>query len=387
MFNSILLSDQVQDYIIQSEGDISKLAFAGSPFPNVSTQELVQQIDSRRRIEKKLPTWYKTKDIIYPPKLNLEQTSSEITAAYKTDLVSGKSLADISGGFGVDSYYFSKKFDFVDHFEKNLELSLIANHNFKVLGANNISCYAEDGVIASLKNRYDVIYADPSRRHDKKGKVFLLNDCEPNIPAILDQLNFKMFLLKTSPMLDISVGQKELSNIAEIHIVAVDNDVKELLWVLKKNVEVTPTIYTVNFSKEGIQKFSFSNKPLEQVEYSLPEKFLYEPNAAILKSGGQDALATKNYLSKLNANTHLYTTDKLIDYPGRKFLIEKNVLYTKKNIKEALQFKNANVTTRNFPESVATIRKKWKLGDGGNVYLFFITDMENNKRMLVCSKM
>src|SRR5690554_2586316 len=145
----------------------------------------LQQIDSRRRIEKKLPLWFETPNIVYPPKLNLEQTSSEITAIYKASLVSNGSLADLTGGFGIDSFYFAKQVNSVHHFEINKELSAIAKHNFQVLKTKNIQCFASDGITAATKTHYDTIYADPSRRHDSKGKVFFLKDCEPNIPEVL----------------------------------------------------------------------------------------------------------------------------------------------------------------------------------------------------------
>src|SRR5690554_4267904 len=160
----------------------------------------MQQIESRRRIEKKLPTWFETSNIIYPPKLNLEQTSSEITAKYKASLVKGETLADITGGFGVDSFFFSEKIASVTHFEINPELSNIARHNFEVFRKNNVHCFSEDGLNAVLNKKYDVIYADPSRRHDSKGKVFFLKDCHPNIPGNIAEIvnNCDLFLLKTS---------------------------------------------------------------------------------------------------------------------------------------------------------------------------------------------
>ena len=188
MITSALLDSDVQRLIQNFEGEVTTLAFGGSPFPSVSVQDLIQQIEGRRRIEKKLPTWAKTQNILYPAKLNLEQTSSEITAKYKASIVVGQTLADITGGFGVDSYFFAEKFPAVHHFETKKSLSELAAHNFKVFEKTNVVCFAKDGLDDVLKNDYDAIYADPSRRHESKGKVFFLNDCEPNIPQNIGTL-------------------------------------------------------------------------------------------------------------------------------------------------------------------------------------------------------
>lgn len=388
MFNKALLNRAVQDFITSYEGDVSKLAFAGSPFENVSVQELMQQIESRRRIEKKLPTWFETPNIIFPPKLNLEQTSSEITARYKASLGSGETIADITGGFGVDSFFFSEKFAAVHHFEIDSVLSGIAEHNFKTLDRPNVHCAADDGLNNALNNKYSVIYADPSRRHDSKGKVFFLHDCQPNIPENISEIlnHCGTFLLKTSPMLDLSVGLNELRDVSEIHIVAVENEVKELLWLLRKNSEEPLKLKTINFTKLRKEQFDFDWDESSEATYALPQKYLYEPNAAILKSGAFNLLSEKLELNKLNKNTHLYTSETLKDFPGRSFVIERVIPYTKSEMRSALNFKKANITTRNFPESVATLRKKWKIADGGNVYLFFVTNSEDDRVMLICSK-
>lgn len=388
MINKALLNPEVQDFIKNFEGDVSKLAFAGSPFKNLSVQELMQQVESRKRIETKLPTWFAAENIIFPPKLNLEQTSSEITAKYKTSLISGKTLADITGGFGIDSFFFAEKFSSVHHFEINPSLSQIAQHNFKALNKQNVYCSVEDGLDNVLNNQYSLIYADPSRRHDSKGKVFFLSDCQPNIPEnILEILkSCDSFLLKTSPMLDISVGLNELCNVSEIHIVAVNNEVKELLWLLKRNEEQALKIKTINFTKSRSEQFDFDWNETGEATYSIVQKYLFEPNAAILKSGAFNLVSEKLKLNKLNKNTHLYTSENLIEFPGRRFVVENVVPYTKSELRSALNFKNANITTRNFPESVAKLREKWKIGDGGTIYIFFVTNMEDKKEMIVCSK-
>ena len=268
--NSSILDKSIQDFIVNYSNFISKLAFAGSPFKKVTVQELIQQIESRRKIETKLPTWYKKQFIYYPPKLNLEQTSSEFTARYKASLISGNSLADITGGFGVDSYYFSKEVRSVDYFEINKELSQIAKHNFDILGKRNLQCFNKNGLAAVLKKKYEIIYADPSRRNDKKGKVYLLDDCEPNIPKNIFGLleKSKVLMLKTSPMLDVSAGLKELSGVFQIHIVAVNNEVKELIWLLRKDSDTQPEVYTINLKNTSSEKFNFKWNTIAETSFN-----------------------------------------------------------------------------------------------------------------------
>ncbi|PHS60282.1 MAG: SAM-dependent methyltransferase [Flavobacterium sp.] len=386
--NKEILTSEIQEFITNYNKDISKLAFAGSPFEKVTVQELIQQIESRNKIEKKLPTWFQTKNIFYPPKLNLEQTSSEITAKYKASIINGNTIADVTGGFGIDSYYFSEKFKNVQHFEINNYLSEIATYNFSVLQKKNIQCFKEDGLQQVQKNQYDVIYIDPSRRNDLKGKVFLLKDCLPNVPGHLDSVLFhcKQLLIKTSPMLDISLGLNELKYISEIHIVAVNNEVKELLWLAEKGFKNTPKIKTRNFNKTTIEKFDFNLGDESHTEYSEPLKYIYEPNASILKSGAFNLVSERYNVQKLHKNTHLFTSDELVDFPGRRFIINTTIPYSKKEIKIFLNMKKANITIRNFPESVSNIRKKLKISDGGDDYLFFTTTGTNIKIILVCSK-
>lgn len=386
--NKELLHTDIQNYIKLFKKDVSALAFSGSPFENVSTKELIQQIESRIKAKKKLPSWYQTDRIYYPPKLNLEQTSSEVTAQYKSDIVKGKSIADLTGGFGVDSFAFSKKFQSVHHIELNASLSEIASHNFSELHIQNIKCQCGDGLQIIQNSTYDVIFIDPSRRHDSKGKVFFLEDCEPNVPKHLDFLleRCNTLLIKTSPMLDISVGLKELASVSEIHIVAVNNEVKELLWLINKSEAKEISIKTVNIKKDTIEQFDFFLNDASISDYSLPNTYLYEPNAAILKAGAFHLLSGHYNVQKLHQHSHLFTNEVLINFPGRRFKIEEVVPYAKKEMRKALRFSKANVSIRNFPESVDSIRKRWKIKPGGDIYLFFTTNMDDKKIMIVCSK-
>lgn len=383
-----LLKPEVQQFIRTYSEDLSKLAFSGSPFKDITVQELIQQIKSRRKAEKKLPTWFSTEAILYPPKLNLEQTSSEATATYKASLVSGESIADLTGGFGVDSHSFANTFKKVYYFEINKELSELAKHNFEILTLKNIDVTHANGVEVIKNRKYDVIYMDPSRRNEAKGKVFFLSDCEPNVPKHLDTFfeSAPTLLIKTSPMLDISVGLSELKHVSQLHIVAVNNEVKELVWLLKKNHTEPALVKTINLKNNSEERFEFTIGTTSEAVYDQPSRFLYEPNAAILKSGAFDHLSEAFKVKKLHKHSHLYTSDSLRDFPGRRFVIGKVVPYSKKEIKAALSFKKANITTRNFPVDVSSLRKKWKLNDGGDVFLFFTTLEDDKKVMLICEK-
>lgn len=384
--NKDILNEEIQDFIFNYSEDLTKLAFSGSPFKSISTQELLEQIESRKKIKKKLPTWFQTKNVFYPPKLNLEQTSSEITARYKANLFKGKLMADLTGGFGIDSFYFSKNFNKVHHFEQNKKLSSIANHNFKQLRIDNILCKIGNG-LDLLVDKYDLVYVDPSRRNDVKGKVFYLKDCEPNIPKNLNKLwkHSNRILIKSSPMLDITVGLDELDGVKEVHIIAIKNEVKELLFLLEHHFVDNPIIKTIHFNTNSIQLFNFEWKQEAQSKYDYPKKYLYEPNSAILKSGAFHLIAENYKILKLEQHSHLYTSNELIEFPGRRFQINKVIPYQKKKLKFIKNTK-ANISARNFPETVSQIQKKLKISDGGDTYLFFTSTIDNSKIVLVCSK-
>lgn len=386
--NLSLLHPDVQTFIRNYSEEISVLALKGSPFEGISAPELIQQIEGFRRTKKKLPTWHQKDPIYFPPKLKVEQSSSEKTAKYKASLVSGRSLADCTGGFGVDSYYFSKVFDSVDHYELDKVLSSIVKYNFKQFGITNIHCVSTDGINAIKDKKYEVIYVDPTRRHEAKGKVFFLKDCEPYIVDHLSNLleNCDTLLLKTSPMLDIAVGLDELDDVAQIHVVAVDNEVKELLWVLRKKGSETIEIKTVNIGKSSTENFGFIYGEAALPSYGSPRHYLYEPNRALLKAGAFNNISEVFHMDKLHPNSHLYTGDQLIDFPGRRFKIVQQIPYNKRDMKQYISNSTANVATRNFLESVKDLRKKWKIKDGGNRYLFFTTTLDDHKVVLDCIK-
>ncbi len=390
--NNALLNIEVQEFINANlNSDITSIILKGTVFHNVETREIIEQIEAKKKCKSKLLSWFNTPHIYYPNKLNIEQTSSELTAQYKSGLINGNSLIDLTGGFGVDCFYFSKYFKEVTHCEIDMSLSEIVSHNYKTLGISSIKTISGDGLqfLKDSHKTYDWIYVDPSRRNESKGKVFFLKDCLPNIPDSLPLLfeRSKRIMVKTSPLLDISVGINGLKNVKEIHIVAVENEAKELLFILEKNYEGDIEVLTTNLKKNKDESFAFkwSEETDAEANFSEPLAYLYEPNSAILKSGGFKSISAQFTVFKLNVNSHLYTHDHLIDFPGRSFKIDKVLPYSKKVLRSGLPPK-ANVTVRNFPETVSQLRNKFKITEGGNLYLFFTTNMENEKIVLICSK-
>lgn len=387
-----ILSEEIQEFITSNiNADVSKLALQKNKFPAIDWATILNQITAKQKAKSKLPTWFNTSNIYYPSKISIEQTSSEKTAEYKSQLVSGSKLIDLTGGFGVDDFYFSKKVITVTHCEINRELSEIVSYNFEQLQVKNIECFVGDSaeILANLKQQFDWIYIDPSRRNGTKGKVFMLKDCLPNVPELVD-FYFEFtnnIMIKTAPILDITAGLSELKNVKTIYVVALENEVKELLWILEKNYSEHIQIVTCNLTKDSAEEFTFEFGNSSLSNFSLPKKYVYEPNAAIMKSGGFDEITNHFEVEKLHQHSHLYTSDTLIDFPGRAFEIENCFEYNKQNMKSFLENKKANITTRNFPETVENIRKKWKIKDGGTMYCFFTTDANNNKIVLLCGKL
>ena len=391
--NFALLDLNVQDYIRENENtNIAQLILKGSPFTGITAAEIAQQIEARKKAKSKIPTWYETQKVYFPPSLNLEQTSSEITAKYKASLVNGDQLIDLTGGFGIDSFFFSKEVTKVTHVELNKELSQIAEHNFKQLSSKENIDFKAENSLEFLKNsstHYDWIFVDPARRDNRGGKIFRLQDCEPDVLShlnlLLDKSNY--ILIKTAPLLDIQLGLKELSFVKEIHIVAVNNEVKELLWLIDKTYDGKTKVISKNFTKAEEQDFTafLEEETLAKAEYANPVNYIYEPNSAILKAGFFKLIAEKLNLKKLAQHSHLYTSENLISFPGRRFKIIETSTFSKQDMKIWKQQK-ANITTRNFPISVENIRKKFKIKDGGNDYLFFTTQQSGEKIVIHTKK-
>ena len=358
-----ILTKEVQAFIQKNlKTDLQKLILKGSPFPEISIQDLAIQIEGKNKSEKKLPTWYKTDGIIFPAKLNLEQASSEITAKYKSSLIKDGELIDLTGGFGVDDYYFSLKANQVYHCEINSALSEIVAQNNSVLGRPNIQCIIGDSSnFLSKQKKLDTIYVDPSRRA-QSNRVFLFKDCEPNVVENQDLYLAKAqkVIIKAAPMLDITAALQELKQVSEVHIVSVNNECKELLFVLEKNNKTTPNIFCVllNEQQERIYPFNSLEEKVINVKSKALKSFLYEPDAAILKAGFFKSIAQKFAVDKINPNTHLYTSEnEIIDFPGKRFKIIQSTNF--QDFKSNKLLAKANVVTRNFDLKPEEIKKKF----------------------------
>ena len=389
--NLRILSAGVEEYISEYlNADILSVLLKKSPFPEISSKELAQQLEGKQISQKKFPTLFRTPGILYPKKVHLEQASSEEAALYKSGLVSGKTLLDMTGGMGIDSYFFSRRFESVICCEKNEELARITQHNMAQLGLHHLEVIQGDGMefLKAASSPFDCIYMDPSRRSAGKKHV-LLEDYEPNVLANFDLLlsKCKILLIKTSPLLDIAQGIKQLHHVCECHIVAVDNEVKELVWVLQPGFQGKTLLKAINIVRSGQSEFEFLLEKERElsVQYHDPLAYLYEPNRAILKAGGFKSVARHYNLKKLAPSSHLYTGDALIDFPGRSFRITA-VMEFSRNWKKSMGIDKANITTRNFGLTVAEIRKRFQIADGGADYLFFTTLGDGKKVIIHCVK-
>jgi 16S rRNA G966 N2-methylase RsmD len=355
---------------------------------------LAEQIIARQKIKTKLPTWYNNPTVLLPVSLSLEQSSSEITAKHKASLISGKLLIDATGGMGIDTFYFAKRFEKVIYIEQKPELVQLARYNFEQLGATNIDCICSEAMafLNSFTEQIDWLYLDPARRSTTLQRVHQLADCEPDIIKNLEFLFKKTgnILVKTAPLLDIKQAIEDLESVNKIHIVAVENECKEVLFELMELQPNNLKLQTSNFTKLKEQFFDFDFKSEQQavVAFSNPLKFLYEPNVAVLKAGAFKSVGSRFGLMKIAPHSHLYTSTELqSDFPGRIFEIIDTVKASNQDIEPYLADRKANLTVRNFPIGAEELRKKLKLKDGGDVYLFATTLQNNDKRIIICRKL
>ena len=375
--------------------DPAHLALQARRHPGLPVPELVRQIQARQKARAKLPEWADNLELIFPPALSVEQASSARTAAFKAGLVDGQRLADLTGGFGADSAAFATRVAQVDYVERNPALAEVVRYNFGLLGLDNVAVHAEEALafLKSAPHHYDWLYLDPARRDTAARKIFLLHDCEPDVVKLLPLLLHKAdkVLLKTSPMLDIEHAVQGLGHVRRLWVLAVENEVKEVLYELGQEPAVDPERYAVNLRRDGSQQEFRLNRAREAratPRYAEAQKFLYEPNAAVLKAGAFRSIGTAFELLKLHQHSHLYTSDALReDFPGRIF----RVLAVEKADGTALKAHlgpeaRAHVTTRNFPDSVADFRRRTGIREGGEVYLFATTDLRSRLVVLVCEK-
>lgn len=384
------------------EEDVRALALR---FSREDMALLLSQIAGRQMARLKIPSWAGQDDILYPAHLSLEQASSELTARYKASLVSAITedsaeagnarFADLTGGMGIDFSFMSPLFREADYVEQNGELCRIAEHNFGVLGLHHATVHC-DHAAHFLEDAapYDLIYLDPARRDEAGRKVFRIGDCTPDLTEINELLLEKagQVMVKYSPMLDISLALKTLGNVSEVHVVSVDNECRELLFLLSKTGDDSPQYVAVNLKRSGeMDRFSFAMAQEQQADISFadaPGRYLYEPNASILKAGAFKSVAKSYNLQKLHINSHLYTSNVLMaDFPGRISEVETFFVPNRQNSKSfTRETKKANIAVRNFPMTVAEIRRKTGLTDGGDLYLFATTLSDERKVWIICRK-
>ncbi len=396
-----LLQKEVQQFIIEHEhADSRNIALHKKAIAGVPATILAAQIAARQKAQTKLPVYYHTNNIVYPPLLNLEQSSSQATALFKARLVESLfpdkeiQVADLTGGFGIDSYFLSKSCHSLWHIEPNKALQEIAKHNHHQLGITTIqyTCSTAEEFLQSNTRAFDFIYIDPSRRKENQ-RVHSLVDCVPNVldlqKTFFEQAEY--LLLKTSPLLDIHVVLKTVACVKAVFVVAVENECKEVLYLSQRNFSGKARIEAVDLVSEGVLKNSFSftyEQESETIaEFSDPLTYLYEPNAAILKAGAFKSVASTFDLFKIHRNTHLYTSAVPVkDFPGRIFQIEQFAKADVKELHALLPDQKVNVITRNYPLSAEQLKTKLKLKDGGEKYLIAFST-EQKKVLLLCSRL
>ncbi len=376
--------------------DPAHLALQARRHPNLPVPELVRQIQARQKARTKLPAWADNQDLVFPPALSVEQASSERTATYKAALVAGASrLADLTGGFGADAAHFAAKVSQVDYVERDPRLAQVVAYNLAQLKIENVMVHAADAAsfLKSSGATFDWLYLDPARRDQRGGKTFRLADCEPDVPRLLPLLlrHAPRILLKTSPMLDIELAIQELQHVRRLWVIAVDNEVKEVLYELGAEPAIDPERLAVNLRRDGSQQEFRLNRAREAravPRYAEAQQYLYEPNAAILKAGAFKSVGSAYELLKLHQHSHLYTSAELrADFPGRIFRILATERTDGPTLKAHLGPEGrAHVTTRNFPESVADSRRRTGIREGGDTYFFATTDLRGRLVVLVCEK-
>lgn len=400
----IQISPETQLFIREhSSDDVRALALQAKKYPDIDMPTAITQIAGRQVAAEKIPSWREMEEIWYPKHLSLEQCSSETTARYKARLFQGDSLTDLTGGFGIDCSFLAAGFKSATYVERQEELCEIAAHNFPILNLNHINVRNEDGVAyLQTMSPVDCIFLDPARRNEHGGKTVAISDCEPDVAGLEELLlsKAKRIMVKLSPMLDLSLALKELKHTQEVHILSVNNECKELLLLLGQEAptEQAPPeeipIRCANLFTKGAQEeqhFAFTREQEQHSQCTYTDSlgdYLYEPNASLLKAGAFRSVAAAYSVRKLHPNSHLYTSDTFIgNFPGRIFRIVNQCSFNRKEAKESLaDLKTANVTVRNFPATVAELRKRLHLTEGGDTYLFASTLNDGRKVIIRCEK-
>lgn len=388
------------------ERDIRQLALQVNRFPDVDMLYALDQIQGWQIARRKLPKWAACDGVIFPPHLSMEQCSSEPTAQYKLNLAMewaervghASRMTDLTGGFGVDFSFTSCAFAAATYVERNEQLCHIVEHNLPLLGLNNATVVCADAVeYLSTVEPQTMLFLDPARRDEHGAKTVMLADCTPDVvqllPKLLEKSRFTM--LKLSPMLDWHKAVDDLQGtVREVHIVSVGGECKELLLVLSTVVESELKVYCADLSTASDTSSLFvytpgSSAPVANSKLKTQNsKFVHEPNASIMKAGCFDELAAAYGVSPVSRNSHLFLSDEPVeDFPGRSFVVERVTTMNKGELRKALVgIEKANIATRNFPLTVAELRKRLKIKDGGDVYIFATTTAEGEHLLLISRK-
>ena len=371
--------------------DVHELALKHSN-AKVDMALALRQIEARQLLRKKVPSWSANPELLFPSHLSIEQCSSEASANYKASLMKGESFADLTGGLGIDCYYISQNFQHSDYVEHNPELCALARHNYEVLGAKTMVVHNDSAeVFLNQCEPLDCLFIDPARRDVHGRKVVSVSDCTPNVVDLQDLMlrKAKRVMVKLSPMLDISQALKELRHVKEIHVVAVSNECKELLFIMERAFDGEPTYTCVNLeTRQPAVTFSMEEERVAILQLAKElGHYLYEPNPAVMKGGCYKMLSQRYALKKLHRNSHLYTSDSLIQYfPGRIFEVDGWAIYGKKAKDLLKDVDKASISVRNFPMTVAEIRKSLKINDGDQTYLFATTLSDERKVIILTHK-
>lgn len=396
------MNEATRQYIRQHlDDDIRQLALRGAKDPEVDLAFALQQIDGHKRAKEKLPSWAAIEGLVYPPHLSMEQCSSERTARYKAEVAgSGELFVDLTAGFGVDASFIAQGFQRAVCVELQPELCAISSANFKLLGLHQIKVVNGNGqdYLHTMPSA-DLVFIDPARRDEHGGRTYGITDCTPNVLEIINELLTKAqrVMIKLSPMLDWRKAVEDLGKeyVEAVHIVSVDNECKELLlevkrWKGEKVKELK--VFCVNLlSDDCEERFEFdasSSRPSAHPFISSPFHFLYEPNASLMKAGCFGLIADRYRMAQPDVNSHLFVSDKEVaDFPGRCFIVDKVTTMNKRELKEALAgITKANIAVRNFPMSVPELRRRLKLQEGGDVYIFATTAANRGHLLLLCRK-
>ena len=379
------MSREFIDFILQHEHeDTARLLLSAARYPDIDMPLAVQQIEGRRTALAKWPSLYACHDYLYPPRLNREQASSEATARHKADLQPPTSaittVADLTGGMGIDTLAFARVAEHVDYVERSPDLCTLMAHNLRALGITNVSVHCADSLewLQQQDRHFDLIFVDPARRDKQGRKVAAFEDCTPDIVAHRDLLLSKSreVMVKASPMIDITLGVSQLAGVSDIHVIALQGECKEVLFRCGRAAG-EPFIHCDHLHHGEVDEFAFTreDEARAQATYaSEMKKYLYEPNAALMKAGPFKLISQREGLEKLAQHTHLYTDDRLLQhFPGRIFSVLAEVSPSRKAVAEAIPDGKAHVVTRNYPVPAADLQKQLGLREGGHLFVIATT--------------